>query len=162
MDNVADLHALVPAGRRDACEAALRVRIFARDLVVRDAPPGTYLVRDDRFYDDATAARRGAALGALVGLALGVLAAVLGVFAGGATLLLVAGAAVFAAGVGAVIGLQRHEVFDADPVTTFEVEPGAYSLFTVHTAHWDSFAHRTVCRHGARLVEQDLPLPAPS
>lgn len=159
MDPIADLHALVPAADRDACERTLRTKVPLREFVVRDAPPGNYRVRDDRFYDDARAARHGAVRGAMIGAAIGLIAVGIGWLAAAPWLLYVAFAAVFAGGIGAVIGLQQHEVMDDDPVRTMEVRAGEWALFSVHSAHFGLDAHRSLTRSGARLVEQDLPLP---
>lgn len=160
MDPITDLHALVPARRGADCEAALRRGLPATDVTVRPAPPGTYVLRDDRLYDDATAAKRGAALGAIVGAVLAAVAAVAGLLAAGPWIMYVLGAAAFGAGVGAVIGMQTHEILDDDPVCHLEVADGDWLLVTVHTGHWGSRAHRLLARHQARLVEQGVPLSA--
>jgi hypothetical protein len=158
MDTITDLHALVPANRRTECETALRRGLPADEIKVRPAPPGAYVLRDDRLYDDASAARRGAGVGALVGAALAVGAWVAGLLTAGPWAMYVLAAAAFGAGVGAVIGMQMHEVLDDDPVGHIEIDDGEWFLVTVHSGHWAARAHRLLACREARLVEQDQPM----
>lgn len=159
MDTITDLYALVPTHRRPDCETALRRGLPTDDVTVRPAPPGEYVLRDDRLYDEVSAAKRGAGLGALAGMALAIGAAVAGLLTAGPWIMYVLAAAAFGGGVGAVIGMQLHEELDDDPVGRIEVGEGEWCLVTIHSGHWGVRAHRLLARRGARLVEQDQPLP---
>lgn len=159
MDPISDLHALVPADQGNDCEMALRRGLPADEVQVRPAPPGAYVLRDDRLYDDATAATRGGVIGAVIGAAMAGAAALAGLLGTGPWLIYVLGAAAFGGGVGAVIGMQLHEVLDDDPVGRIEVDDGDWLLVTVHSSHWGARAHRLLAGRDAKLVEQDQPLP---
>lgn len=159
MDTITDLHALVPADHGADCEAALRHGLPANEVRIRPAPPGDYVLRDDRLYDDTAAAKRGGRLGALVGAVLAGAAAFAGLLTAGPWVMYVLAAAVLGGGVGAVIGMQMHEVFDDDPVGRMTVRDGEWLLVTVHSAHWGARAHRLLACREAKLIEQDAPLP---
>lgn len=161
MDAISDVHALVPAHRRSDCETALRRGLPAREIEVRPARAGTYVLRDDRLYADVTAARRGALVGAAIGAVIGAAAALAGLLTAGPWIMYALGAAAFGAGVGAVIGMQLHEVLDDDPVGRVEVEGGGdWFLVTVHSSHWATRAHRLLACREALLVEEPQPATA--
>jgi hypothetical protein len=160
MDTPTELRALVPDAEIDACRRELHRRLHADELELRPAPPGRYAVHDDRLYDDATAARRGGAMAAAVGGIVGGAIAMLVVGVDAAPWpLFVAGGALFASGVGAIVGLQRHEVLDDDPATTLEVGDGWW-LVEVRSGHHTMTAHRIVARHRGVLLESTVPAGA--
>jgi hypothetical protein len=157
VDTPTHLEALVSAGRADDCRAALLAHLDSDEVRTTPAPPGRYTVRDDRLFDDATAARHGAVRAAALGVVAGGFVAIITAGTGGVPWpLFVAGGGVFAGLVGAVVGLQRHEVLDDDPVSSVQVGPDeGWWLAIVDSHHRATSAHRILVRHGAVFVERD-------
>jgi hypothetical protein len=142
------LYALVPDDELDELRGVLRRRLTEDELVVRRPPPGSYPRCDERLRDDLSAARRGGAVGAVVGIAAGLVTAWL---VGGDLalfLLLAGGGAALAGLIGAVTATQLHEVLDDDPAATIAVDGGAsVHLLEVHSERFGYWAHRILASH---------------
>ena len=129
-------------------------------MEVRPVAPGRYQLHDETLHHDASAARRGAVVGLVVGALVG-WALALVVTASAATVTII-GAAATAAGfgalVGAMVGLQRVETLDDDPVTWREVAGDeGLALVEVHDEHLHNRAHRILERHGAVFLQGPTP-----
>jgi hypothetical protein len=149
MPTVDVLYALVPDDELDGLRSVLRRRLPAEDLTIRPAAAGTYTRCDERLRQDLSAARHGGALGALVGIAVGLLTAWL---VGGDTLslflLFAGGGAALGGLIGGVVTMQLHEVLDDDPVGSIAVDTaGRHQLLEVRSERHAIWAHRVLARH---------------
>jgi hypothetical protein len=164
MPTVDVLYALVPDDELDGLRHLLRRRLPEEDLSVRPAPAGAYTRCDERLRQDLAAARHGGAIGALVGIVVGLATAWA---VGGDTLslflLLAGGGAALGALIGGVVTMQLHEVLDDDPVGTFTVDPDArHHLLEVHSERHAIWAHRVLARHpDVCLLESTALVTAP-
>lgn len=156
-----DLYGLVAEDRIDHLRFTLERRGLTPPRVdVHPASPGRYLLHDETLHHDAASARRGALLGMLAGAVVGlVLAAVLPSVTGtSATVGTTAAFGGFGALIGAMVGLQRVEVMDGDPVAYRDVGPGdRVAMVEVHDEHWHNRAHRILERHGAVFLQGPAP-----
>jgi hypothetical protein len=149
MPTVDVLYALVPDDELDGLRRLLRRRLPEEDLTVRPAQTGVYTRCDERLRQDLSAARHGGAIGALVGIVIGLATAWA---VGGDTLslflLLAGGGAALGALIGGVVTMQLHEVLDDDPVGTVTLGPqDRHLLLEVHSERHAIWAHRVLARH---------------
>lgn len=158
----ADLYGLVSEDRLEHLQRMLAVQGLTDSAVeVRPAAPGRYQLHDETLHEDAASARTGALLGMLLGALVGWGVAVLvpQVDDLATTLGTVAALAGLAALVGAMVGLQRAERFDADPVAYREVTGDeGLVMVAVHDEHWHNRAHRILERHGAVFLQGPTPV----
>jgi hypothetical protein len=148
MPTVDVLYALVPDDELDELRGVLRRRLTEDELTVRRPPPGSYPRCDERLRDDLSAARRGGGVGAMVGIAAGLVAAWLVGADLTLFLLLAGGGAALAGLIGAVTGTQLHEVLDDDPAATIAVDGGApVHLLEIHSERFGYWAHRILASH---------------
>jgi hypothetical protein len=164
MPSVDLLHALVPEDELADLRHTLRRRLTEDELRVQRASPGTYAVRDERLHDDLTAARHGGLLAALVGVVIG-LAVAFATGADGSQYLLFAGGGAALAGlIGAVVGMQRHEVLDDDPATTRTVAADeALLLLELRSERFGIWAHRVLlARPRVTVLDAAEPVAADS
>ncbi len=166
--HVEDLYALIPSEDADAAVDRLLLKLTDDDVEVRTPEPGRYRRLDERLHSDATAAGRGARLGALGGAVVG---AVVGVVLGAGVAvvsMITFGFAAFGALIGGMIGLQRREPEDDDPAVDLVVEESdAVRLVVVRAPHERDWARKVLERQfDARALEADRPIqddepPAP-
>jgi hypothetical protein len=150
MSEVDELYALVPADEVDTVVEDLeRHGIFASEIEVRDAPAGRYPLRDERLHEETAGARHGAELGAAIGAVIGIALGLVVPFLRdtGVSGLLVAtfGGGGFGALIGAMWGLQLHEMSDDDPARTVEVTAAEdVALLEVRCLHFHGRAHHVL------------------
>lgn len=164
MTTVDVVHGLLPEGDElDATVADLEGHgIYPSEIEVVEPEPGRYELADETLHRDVLGTRRGAAIGAVLGLVVGLAIgfAVPGIADGGAEVLLTAAVAVagFGALIGAMVGLQRRERNDDDPVRWRQVaDDDPLCCLTVRCVHRTTIAHRVMERHGAEFLESDQP-----
>jgi hypothetical protein len=157
-----DVYGLVAQDRVDHVRRMLAQQGVAEDRIeVVPAPPGRYQLHDETLHHDAASARRGAALGLLVGIVVGTALALL--LPQVDTTATAVGTALAFAGfgglVGGMVGLQRVEHDDADPVGYREVTAAdGVVLVKVHDQHWHNRVHRILERHGAVFLQAPEPV----
>jgi hypothetical protein len=163
MPTVDVLYALVPDDELDELRRVLRRRLSASELSSSRPPAGTYPTCDERLRDDLSAARRGAALGGVVGAVVGLLTAWLVGGDGPAIFVLLAGGgAALAALIGGVAAMQLHEVLDDDPAGTITLDDASsVHLLEVRSERHAYWAHRVLASHG-RVCLLDQPTAADS
>jgi hypothetical protein len=157
-----DVYGLV---RRDEAEHLRDILttsgLHDEDVAIRPVTPGRYRLHDEMLRRDGAHAGKGFLLGAVVGAVVGVVA-VLAILQLEGTLRVVfsiAAIAGFAGLVGAMVGLQRVETNDDDPVSYREVGEGDdLALIEVHDEHWAVRAHRIMARHGVEFVDEPTPV----
>jgi hypothetical protein len=143
------LYALVPDDELDELQRVLRRRLTSSELSTSRPPPGAYPTCDERLRDDLSAARRGGALGAVVGAAVGLLTAwLIGGDGPAIFVLLAGGGAALAALIGGVAAMQLHEVLDDDPAGTITLDDdAAVHLLEVRSERHAYWAHRILASH---------------
>lgn len=158
----ADVYGLVGADRIDRVQRALSRHGLAPPRVqVRSATPGRYRLHDETLHHDAAVARRGAALGLVLGGVLGVLVALVLPQATEAGPIMGVAAALAGLGglVGGMVGLQRADPLEGDPVEYREVEGDEHVVVVeVHDEHWHNRTHRILERHGAVFLQEPTPV----
>lgn len=164
MTTVDVVHGLLPEGDElETTVADLEDHgIHPSEIEVTEPEPGRYELADESMHRKVLGTRSGAAIGAIVGLVVGLAVgfAVPGIADSGLDVLLTAAAAVagFGALIGAMVGLQRRERNDDDPVRWHEVsEDDPLCCVTVRCVHRTTVAHRVMERHGAEFLESDQP-----
>jgi hypothetical protein len=156
MPTVDVLYALVPDDELAELRQVLRRRLTEDELSTRRPPPGSYPLCDERLRSDLSSARHGGTIAAVVGAAVGLLAAWL---VGGDTLalflLFAGGGAALGSLIGAVVAMQLHEILDDDPAGTISLEDaGDVHLVEVRSERHAFWAHRVLASHrGVCLLE---------
>lgn len=127
---------------------------YGFDSEVRELPPGRYLVEDQTFHEEATAAGIGALVGLVVGGLLGAVVALavpaLREVGLAAQLALIVGFAFLGTLPGIVTGLQTRDQFDDDPTAYLEVGPDDHVEVVIARGHSAPRAHRLLRRRGTR------------
>jgi hypothetical protein len=162
MPTVDVLYALVPDAELDQLEHDLRRRLYDDELRSRPAEPGRYACSDERLRQDTRSARHGALPGMVIGALIGLGVAWLTDASSAAIyVLLAAGGAALGGLIGAVAGMQLHEVLDDDPASTITVEPGSgVHLLEVRSERSAFWAHRVLDGHPeVCLLESSTALP---
>lgn len=156
-----DVYGLVGDDRLDRLERALARRGLTPPRVeMRPAAPGRYRLHDETLHRDAASARRGAAAGAVCGAVLGLAAALALPQVTGLASTMGAVAALTGLGglVGGVVGLQRADPIDGDPLAYRDVSGHEHVVVVaVHDEHWHNRAHRILERHGAVFLDDPDP-----
>lgn len=152
MSEVDELYALLPADEADEIvEELVSHGLHAGEIEVSDASPGRYPLRDERLHEEASGARHGAelgaAIGAVIGIVLGLVVPVIQDVGLAGLLVATFGGAGFGALIGAMWGLQRHEVPDDDPAMIVEVTAADdLALLEVRCLHFHGRAHHLLER----------------
>lgn len=163
MTTVDVVHGLLPAAEEDPTLSDLqRHGIDATEIEVAHPEPGRYQLADESLHRDLRGARRGAATGVLAGTVLGIATglAIPGVASAGADAVAMTAVAFggFGALLGGMVGLQRNDRNDDDPVRWVDVDDTADTCcVTVHCELHRDAAHRVLEQHGAAFLESDRP-----
>lgn len=153
-DDVAETEATV----RDLAEHG----VPASQIEVLVPAPGDYVLADERLHTDLVAARRGAALGVVAGIVVGLLAVlVLPSFTELDTpaVLVALAFAGFGTTIGLVVGMMLRDEGDDDPVRVRRVDAsGEVRVVAVRSDDRVGRARRILERHGALLLDGAGPV----
>lgn len=165
MTTVDVVYGLLPDAEAAATVSDLEEHgIYESEIEVLVPQPGRYRLADEMLHEDASGARVGGLVGGLIGFAIGIALGLLPAIADNGAMVTVFTA--MAAGgfgilIGAMIGLQRHEGFDDDPVRWRQIDDGEpVRLLAVHCLHWRNRAHHILERHGAVFLDSAGPVPS--
>lgn len=137
--------------------------VYADEIEVSVPAPGRYELADSCLHDDVRAGLTGALAGAGVGIVVvllvtAALSLARDIGALGWVVLGLNGAG-FGALVGGVYGLQRCERLDDDDAEYTELDDvSAWRVVTVHCLPARHRAQAILQRHGASILDNDLPL----